>query len=641
MSPRTSAGSTSAQWRLRRVLSVAGAGCAAALSVALLFTLGNIDSVPVFLPWALLGLTAITVWRDDVGLLILATIVPVASWVGRGWNYYVAWAEALVIAVAAGWFIRAIVRGPRERDDLDGPVQLVSAIVFASIVVYSAVSNWRLSGNPFGLPFGEMVQHYFVIRGQGDVVDAGMRLLESMFLFRAASVAARASPAFTPWLARCLVTGATVAGTLNLWRLWEAAQRVSPPLVTFLRYLASVRLNVHYADLNAAGSYFVMVLFVAVGIALLPRHRKWIPAALIICAALWVTGSRAAFVAGMLAAILMPLSRRLRQVDARHARIGLAVTALVLVCTAATAAYYLPQRTSQSSSLDALRIRWELAKASLRMTASHPVFGVGVGQYYHLSGEFSSPELLRLFPPARNENAHNNFLQILAEFGIFGFAAFLWLLLVTATHVRAGLTARDRDPLRWGIAVGVGAFLLTCLGGHPLLIDEPAFAFWLTLGTAAGWQKTRPRATALSRTTTFSLAAVLIVLILIPVRARQQMAEADMEHMGFGLSLWQSDPDGVRYRYSSGQSTVFLPADARLVSIPLRVVEKHRTLQVGLRLDGRPADVVVVPADRWYDLRLPLPPDASRSRFRRLDLDVSDAHPTGTNILMVGKVVPH
>jgi O-antigen ligase len=469
-----------------------------------------------------------------------------------------------------------------------------------------------------------------------------MRLLESLFLFRAASLAARASPAFIPWLARCLVMGATVAGTLNLWRLWEAAERVTPPLVTFLRYLASVRLNVHYADLNAAGSYFVMVLFVAVGIALLPRHRKWIAAALIICAALWVTGSRAAFVAGMLAAIVMPISRRLRQVDAHHARIGLAVTALVLVCTAATAAYYLPQRSSQSSSLDALRIRWELAKASVRMTVSHPVFGVGVGQFYHLSGEFSSPELLRLFPPARNENAHNNFLQILAELGIFGFAAFLWLLLVAATHVRAGLSARAADPLRWGIAVGLGAFLLTCLGGHPLLIDEPAFAFWLTLGTAAGWQETRrAAATRLPRTPTVSLAAVLIVLILIPVRARQQMAGADMEHMGFGLSLWQSDPDGVRYRYSAGQSTVFLPADARLVSIPLRVVEPHRTIQVRLRLDGRPADVVVIPADRWYELRLPLPAEASRSRFRRLDLDVSDAHPPGTSILMVGKVEPH
>ena len=33
---------------------------------------------------------------------------------------------------------------------------------------------------------------------------------------------------------------------------------------------------------------------------------------------------------------------------------------------------------------------------------------------------------------------------------------------------------------------GLGAFVLTWLGGHPLLIREPGYAFWLLLGAATG-----------------------------------------------------------------------------------------------------------------------------------------------------------
>ena len=105
---------------------------------------------------------------------------------------------------------------------------------------------------------------------------------------------------------------------------------------------------------------------------------------------------------------------------------------------------------------------------------------------YQSSGEFGSPELLRIFPRAGSENAHNNFLQILAELGLVGFAIDR-LAARARGHACEGVPARrSRRSPSLGNRGGLAAFVLTWLAGHPLLLDEPAFTFWVMLGAAAG-----------------------------------------------------------------------------------------------------------------------------------------------------------
>src|SRR6185295_9454292 len=111
-----------------------------------------------------------------------------------------------------------------------------------------------------------------------------------------------------------------------------------------------------------------------------------------------------------------------------------------------------------------------------RMIAAHPAHGVGIGQFPRRAAEFVSPALLRVFPPAAHENAHNNFLQIAAELGLVGVAAFALLLAVALRNAALGAAG---DPLRAGVYTALVAFLITCIGGHPLLIREPGYAFWL------------------------------------------------------------------------------------------------------------------------------------------------------------------
>ncbi len=620
---------------LRRIPHVAGATLGAAASLALLSSLIRIDQVPAWLLLPLLGLSAVTIWRPDVGLAIVAGAIPVAGWIGREWNYHVAWAEVLVVAAAAGWFLRAIGQPVRPRDDLDAPVRLVITVVAASLLVYEAVLNWKLTGSPFAIGPSGTFADFFLIKRNGDALDAAGRLFECLFLFRAASAIAEVRDEFLPRLTRLAVAGATAAAALNVWVLWSGARRLDAPVTAFLRYLANIRSSALIPDLNAAGSYFVLALFAALGIAWEPRRRPWVVPVVIIGLALWITGSRAALVAGFLAAAL-PLGRRMRRLTPRHARLTALIAAIIVVSGAFVAAYYL-KRGTQPSSFAAVRIRWELVKTSARMTATAPIFGVGVGQYYQSSGEFSSPELLRIFPRAVSENAHNNFLQILAELGLVGFGSIVWLLVRAGIRVKASLHGDRAGPLRWGIAAGLAAFVLTWLAGHPLLLDEPAFTFWVMLGAAAG--VAGPGAPASWPVRRLTIAAMLAVLLLVPLRARKEMAVANMEHVGFGLSRWQTDPSDVRYRLSAGRSAVFLPANARTVTIPLRAVGDS-PLHVRLRLDGRVANVVVVPSDRWFNLRFSLSEPSTAPRFRQLDVDVLEPNLTGNDILMIGRVEP-
>src|ERR671936_1220033 len=151
----------------RSLLRVVGPACVAALCVALLFTL-RAEPMPFYVPVGLLALAALTFWREQVGLFVVAALIPIASWFGRGWNYSIAWPETLVVAVAAGWFMGSAVRPKREPDDLDAAVQVLCAVVIASLVVYTAVFNWRLVGSPFSLVFARMLRSNFSTRGGAD-----------------------------------------------------------------------------------------------------------------------------------------------------------------------------------------------------------------------------------------------------------------------------------------------------------------------------------------------------------------------------------------------------------------------------------------------------------------------------------------
>jgi len=127
--------------------------------------------------------------------------------------------------------------------------------------------------------------------------------------------------------------------------------------------------------------------------------------------------------------------------------------------------------------------RW---RVSLDMIGVSPLTGLGMGGHYRLYPYYSKdadlPDEWRT--PAREgpENAHNYFIQFTSDVGIPTLLLWLFILfLVFRQAFRSSPKTRDDNSLRNGLMVGVGAYLVTCIPGHPLLLPNQLFLFWFAV----------------------------------------------------------------------------------------------------------------------------------------------------------------
>jgi hypothetical protein len=133
-----------------------------------------------------------------------------------------------------------------------------------------------------------------------------------------------------------------------------------------------------------------------------------------------------------------------------------------------------------------------------------------------------------------------------------------------------------------------------------------------------------------------ALAACAILVISTPVRARAAVRNADLDHLGYGLSLWQTSEDGQRYRVAAGVATIFVPGDAAVVRVPLRTSGDATTaIPVSVRFHGSLVDRVQIRGGSWTWYRFTVP-ERERSRFVPLELELEGTH---AETLHVGKVL--
>jgi hypothetical protein len=252
------------------------------------------------------------------------------------------------------------------------------------------------------------------------------------------------------------------------------------------------------------------------------------------------------------------------------------------------------------------------------MFASAPVFGVGVGRYFDQSGAFMPDTLRELYG---NENAHNYFAQQFAELGIVGGLLFAWLVwtLLTAGWSAVRGHAEEPSAVMVGLFAGVGAYLLTCVTGHPLLVPEAAFPFWIAAGALVATVASPPtRAPG-------RVAAVVVVSVLLVsgvARAAALYARVSEPPPDYGFHSVETAPDGTSFRWMTRHAVTYVPAGPGFVRLRLHAasdVASPHPLVVETALAGRIVDRRELPPRGWVTYDLPAN-GAVDAPFRRIDL---------------------
>ncbi len=460
---------------------------------------------------------------------------------------------------------------------------------------------------------------YLVFSSPEPETWSALRALTGVALFASALALTRREPDLAPRLAGAIalvaagVGVATLGGVLREWAghgfggwfLW--------------RYVAGVRYSVHLSDLNAAGSLFVLGGLIAASRALTsPRRSVWLAAVAAMLPGLWLSGSRSAVAGALGAGVLMLVWGPGRgRTPPPSRRTGLMLAGAVAVVIAAAGVSSTLTEDPTGTAWASMSLRSEFTAASARMFASAPITGVGIGRYYPRSAEFMSERLHAIYP---YENAHNYLFQQFAELGVVGGGLFVFLLAVTVGGAWRQVR-QSGDPLRAALLTGVVAYLTTCLTGHPLLVPETAFPFWVILGgLAAGLP-----AAAASRRWRMGTVAVPVCL-LIPLGVswfRANDVFPSPADRGFHDEL--ETAEGLKYRWTTGHAVAWVQPDVGFLTVDVQAPSlpgRDRPFMVQLEADGRIVQRARVPPGQWTQVGVRLRTPGRYPR-RRIDLRVN------------------
>jgi hypothetical protein len=586
--------------------------------------------VPIPLRLIVSGLWLLAAVRPRAALVTLALLAPFGSvLLTLSGSAPVPYTESLVLATLSGMLIAAAWAGDRRvqasTPSLAWPAAMFVAVVIASLGVALGVSQAGLdSRRLFVESFGTFFAREYLLGGAGEwpSIAAAFPLIEGVLLLLLTARWTRRSPDGSRTLITALTVAAGAAAIANITALAQALAGVGS-LQTLLARLLTSRISVHVTDANAAGSYFAMAGFLAVALYEQARRerarsRVWAAIAVVVFVALWLTGSRTAVACSIVlvaAALIAERDRwRVRPLWAFGAGALLALMAGAFVVGLD------PRAVAGRDLQHTFESRGAFLVTGLRMMASAPLFGVGIGRYMEMSGRFMPESIYWFF---FHENAHNNFLQIGGELGIAGLSAFVWLICAAALRLRRGL-ASSGDRVLAGAAVGLAAFVATWLTSHPLLVPEVAAPFWLLAGAAIGRADAARPAASRSRATEALLVVVASVALAASVapRAHRQIAALNFADQSYGFYDWEGASPPLRTRWTAPSAAFFVPPAATEVDIPLHTLFSDRRSAppvVSVAIGGRVFHRLELTSDAWTTVRLKLPPPTG-PEWRRIDI---------------------
>ncbi len=212
-------------------------------------------------------------FRPQFGLLALAALVPLGQVGSRTLDSQMRGAEAFVLAFLAG----ALLRGWTLREFRSFPSNRleVAAAIFGFVVAASCAEQiWFMQlQRDFAWPFALEILDYASrnyltsFRGFGTIFNA-MLLLEGVALLLFVLDTRENSPGSPIVSSRAIVSGAAGTAALTVWYVAAELFETGQPQARLMEFLSVQRWTVHVSDVNAAGSFFAMAMFIALGMAL-------------------------------------------------------------------------------------------------------------------------------------------------------------------------------------------------------------------------------------------------------------------------------------------------------------------------------------------------------------------------------------
>jgi len=237
---------------------------------------------------------------------------------------------------------------------------------------------------------------------------------------------------------------------------------------------------------NPLGGFLALAFFSAVGLVFVSpglwRRLIWAFAALLVAVTIIPTHSKGAYLAFVGGAIVFGvLAAGAGASRTRNLRLLAGLCAAVVV--AITVAFFLvPSVRGRATALLDVQsapnmFRILIWQGTLRMAAANLWLGIGPGAFkYAIMGYTLG---------GYTEAAHQDYLQIFAEQGLFGLIAFLWLLAAALFTARRALQRAADLPGRLliaGAVSGLTVLLVRSLLDYDWYIGAIGLSFWLLLG---------------------------------------------------------------------------------------------------------------------------------------------------------------
>lgn len=367
-------------------------------------------------------------------------------------------AGRLVVALAfAVWLIRP---GRARADVLPvSPLTLPLALLFC---VYACSTLWAFD--------------------PGGARTETLRLLFSLGGFALVPFFVRDRPSLR-WTLLALVASAAVLSVAGIYQQITGEFFWNEGLGQF----GERRINTFFADPNHFARFLLEGIVVALALWCFARRpvQAWLltPAIALSVVTLVFTGSRGAWIVGALvlplAVMAMPLGRRTRL---QIIGCGIAVVLMMVLTTAAVSPFFTKRVNTFTFGVEAFGARPYLVEAGLNMFADQPITGVGAGGYQAAFEEdyyeYKDPKI-----KANVTASHTSAVTVLAELGLIGVVAVLFLIVRWVMYLRDLAATRDVELRTIVIALGLcSAVVLFGSQTEGRFLEDPYL--WLFAGLA-------------------------------------------------------------------------------------------------------------------------------------------------------------